>query len=383
MREVSTKIVTALTPLPTLTNVQSGVSQLTSQVTISPDPTKSPLGNTVLVGSQIRNLLQGQNIGTICFSNGQELEIRLTLPRLDNTTNVDQYVNNLKQLTVVEGVKLGDIARVERVESVNVVSRINQAAATTIKATINTDDTGGVSSDALEKAQSLTLPAGVTVSLSGSGQQQNEAFGGLFAAIAVAIGLVYIVMVITFGSLLEPFAILFSLPLAFIGAIGALVVTQRALGLPALIGLLLLIGIVVTNAIVLLDLVKQLRDKGYTRNEALLQAGRTRLRPILMTAIATILALMPLALGFNEGSIIAAELGTVVIGGLLTSTLLTLLVVPVVYSLLEGGKERLGRLFNRNGDSTNSGELDKSLDINKLLEETQEVEGSYPTNKSF
>jgi multidrug efflux pump subunit AcrB len=158
-----------------------------------------------------------------------------------------------------------------------------------------------------------------------------------------AVALVYIVLVISFGSLLEPFAILFSLPMALIGALLALVITQRALGLPAMIGILMLIGIVVTNAIVLIDLVNQLRKQGYERNEALIIGGRTRLRPILMTAVATILALMPLALGLSEGAIIAAELGTVVIGGLFSSTLLTLVVVPVVYSLLEGFKGRLIR----------------------------------------
>ena len=159
----------------------------------------------------------------------------------------------------------------------------------------------------------------------------------------MAVALVYIVMVLVFGSLLEPFAILFSLPLALIGALGGLVVTHRALGLPAMIGMLMLIGIVVTNAIVLIDLVNQLRSKGWAETKPCLLAGRNRARPILMTAVATILALMPLALGFSEGSIIAAELGTVVIGGLLTSTLVTLVVVPVVYSLLEGAKGRLTR----------------------------------------
>jgi multidrug efflux pump subunit AcrB len=166
----------------------------------------------------------------------------------------------------------------------------------------------------------------------------------------VAVALVYIVMVLVFGSLLEPFAILFSLPLALIGALGGLIVTHRALGLPAMIGLLMLIGIVVTNAIVLVDLVNQLRKQGHELKEALITAGRNRVRPILMTAVATILALMPLALGFSEGSIIAAELGTVVIGGLLTSTLLTLVVVPVVYSLLEGLKGRIYRRFGRRHD---------------------------------
>jgi hydrophobic/amphiphilic exporter-1 (mainly G- bacteria), HAE1 family len=186
------------------------------------------------------------------------------------------------------------------------------------------------------------LPNGVTVSQAGVGQQQAEAFAALGFAMLAAIALVYIIMVITFGSLLVPFTILFSLPLALIGALTALFVTQRALGLPSLIGMLMLIGIVVTNAIVLLDLVQHLREQGKSVNEALLQGGRTRVRPIIMTAVATILALLPLAAGISGGgTIIAAELGTVVIGGLLSSTFLTLLVIPVIYSLLEGLKARI------------------------------------------
>jgi hydrophobic/amphiphilic exporter-1 (mainly G- bacteria), HAE1 family len=159
----------------------------------------------------------------------------------------------------------------------------------------------------------------------------------------VAILLVYVMMVLTFNSLVTPFIILFSLPLALIGAFVALYVTDRPIGVSALIGFLMLIGIVVTNAIVLLDLVERLRERGMSTKDALIEGGRTRVRPILMTAIATILALIPLAAGFNQGSIIAAELGTVVIGGLFSSTFLTLLVIPVLYSLVDGAKVRLSR----------------------------------------
>jgi HAE1 family hydrophobic/amphiphilic exporter-1 len=148
-------------------------------------------------------------------------------------------------------------------------------------------------------------------------------------------------MVLTFSSLVTPFIILFSLPLATIGAFPALLLTGRPIGLSALIGFLMLIGIVVTNAIVLLDLVERHRKEGMPVREALIRGGHTRIRPILMTAIATILALVPLAAGFNEGSIIAAELGTVVIGGLLSSTVLTLLVIPALYSLVARLRGRL------------------------------------------
>ena len=183
-----------------------------------------------------------------------------------------------------------------------------------------------------------TIPHGVDVRLAGVTQQQSEAFGGLFVSMGVAILVVYVAMVLTFNSLITPFIILFSLPLATIGAFPALYVTGKPLGVSALIGFLMLIGIVVTNAIVLLDLVERLRSQGMSTNDALIEGGRTRVRPILMTAIATILALIPLAAGFNQGSIIAAELGTVVIGGLFSSTFLTLLVIPVVYSLVDGGQ---------------------------------------------
>jgi HAE1 family hydrophobic/amphiphilic exporter-1 len=165
----------------------------------------------------------------------------------------------------------------------------------------------------------------------------------------VAVVLVYVMMVLTFNSLITPFIILFSLPLATIGAFPALFITGRPIGISALIGFLMLIGIVVTNAIVLLDLVERLRRQGETADEALIEGGRTRVRPILMTAIATILALMPLAAGLNEGSIIAAELGTVVIGGLFSSTFLTLIVIPVVYSLVDGGKIGISKRLRRGG----------------------------------
>ncbi len=182
------------------------------------------------------------------------------------------------------------------------------------------------------------IPAGVTITLAGVTEQMNEAFGNLFVSMGVAILLVYVMMVLTFNSLVTPFIILFSLPLALIGAFPALYLTGKPIGVSALIGFLMLIGIVVTNAIVLLDLVERLRSEGHSTKDALIEGGRTRVRPILMTAIATILALIPLAAGLSEGSIIAAELGTVVIGGLFSSTFLTLLVIPVLYSLVDGGQ---------------------------------------------
>ena len=210
-------------------------------------------------------------------------------------------------------VPLSAIADVDEAEVQSRITRIDEAPSATISAVITSGDTGATSIAVQAAIDELeadgTIPPSAEVEIGGVLAQQAEAFSGLFAAMGIAILLVYLMMVLAFNSLVTPFIILFSLPLATIGAFPALLITDRPIGLSALIGFLMLIGIVVTNAIVLLDLVERLRAEGYSTYEALIRGGHTRLRPILMTAIATILALVPLAAGFNEGSIIAAELG--------------------------------------------------------------------------
>lgn len=170
---------------------------------------------------------------------------------------------------------------------------------------------------------------------------QDEAFVNLGLAMLAAIAIVFMLLVGTFRSLAQPLILLVSVPFAATGAIGLLLVTGTPMGVPAMIGMLMLIGIVVTNAIVLIDLINQYRAQGYGVVDAVLEGGRHRLRPILMTALATIFALLPMALGVTgEGGFIAQPLAVVVIGGLITSTLLTLLLVPTLYALLELRKER-------------------------------------------
>ncbi len=194
-----------------------------------------------------------------------------------------------------------------------------------------------------KEVRKLNLPAGVTVGSGVQAQSQTQALQNLGTALLIAIGLVYLVMLIWSGSLLNPLVILFSLPLAAIGAILALFLTGKPIGITSLIGMLMLIGIVVTNAVVLLDLIEQYRRKGLTVYDSVLQAGRVRVRPIMMTAIATIMALFPLALSAGNDSFLTSDLAVVVMGGLFTSTMLTLLVVPVVYSLVSGLRNRLSR----------------------------------------
>ncbi len=172
-------------------------------------------------------------------------------------------------------------------------------------------------------------------------EDQDEAFANLGLAMLAAIAIVFMLLVATFRSLVQPLILLVSIPFAATGAIGLLAATGTPMGVPAMIGMLMLIGIVVTNAIVLIDLINQYRSQGYGVVEAVVEGGRHRLRPILMTALATIFALLPMALGVTgEGGFIAQPLAVVVIGGLITSTMLTLLLVPTLYATVELRKER-------------------------------------------
>ncbi len=339
-------VVDALKGNPDLINVKSDLAKGTPAVTVAVDPNKASGAGmtTAQVAGAVRAVLVPQKVTRIQPDGAAAVDLYV---RIDPASVGS--VDALSKLLVGTGrpVPLGTIADVRQEDAQGSVTRIDQEPASSISAEITSEDTGAVSLAVQKSIDALRadgkIPPGVEVRLAGVTQQQNTAFSGLFVSMGVAILLVYVMLVLTFNSLVTPFVILFSLPLATIGAFPALFLTHRPIGISALIGFLMLIGIVVTNAIVLLDLVERLRREGESTTEALVEGGRTRVRPILMTAIATMLALLPLAAGFNQGSIIAAELGTVVIGGLFSSTFLTLIVVPVVYSLVDGAKQRTRR----------------------------------------
>lgn len=219
------------------------------------------------------------------------------------------------------------------------IYRYNRNESVRITGKITSENVQQVSMMVDQEIDGLGLPEGVTVSKGGAAEDIQEAFTKMGVAMLASVILVYLVMLITMRSFIGPFVIVFSLPLASIGALAALFITQRTLGLPALIGMLMLIGLVVTNAIVLIAFVEQLRERGYKLYDALIEGCRIRMRPILMTALTTIFALMPLAIVTDhQATIIGAELATVVIGGLATSTFLTLIVIPVIYSVFRREK---------------------------------------------
>ncbi|ASO21338.1 HAE1 family hydrophobic/amphiphilic exporter-1 [Actinoalloteichus hoggarensis] len=233
-------------------------------------------------------------------------------------------------------ITLGDIATVEEVSAATSITRQDGQRSATVSASLAAEDLGSVNSELRTRIDGLDVPPGIEVTIGGVSADQDEAFADLGLALLLAVAIVYVVMVATFRSLLQPLLLLVSVPFAATGALGLLVLTGTPLGVPALIGMLMLIGIVVTNAIVLIDLVNQVRRSGRSIVESIIEGSRQRLRPILMTALATICALVPMSLGITGGGVfISQPLAIVVIGGLFSSTLLTLVLVPVLYSLTE------------------------------------------------
>ncbi|MFI2296502.1 efflux RND transporter permease subunit [Isoptericola sp. NPDC019571] len=254
-------------------------------------------------------------------------------------------IEDLEVPTATGTVPLTDVATVEKVDVPTSISRTDGQRSATVSVTPETQDVGTLSADITAATDDLDLPAGATVEIGGVAADQADAFSDLGLALVAAIAIVYLVMVATFGSLVQPLILLVSVPFSATGALLALLATDTPLGVPALIGVLMLVGIVVSNAIVLIDLINQYRDPahGHPRSldEAVREGARKRLRPIVMTALATIFALTPMAIGLTGGgSFISQPLALVVIGGLISSTLLTLFVVPVLYELIERRKER-------------------------------------------
>jgi HAE1 family hydrophobic/amphiphilic exporter-1 len=345
-------------------NATSDASAVAPTVFATVDPAKAALyGLTAAqVGQQVRAALAGQTpiqITTTDVNSGQPTDVVVQVdtaslkgPQGVNLANFPIFYTGAGGSRVVP---LGQIATISIQQSQVVVKRVGGQPSVTISADISGQNTGKVSADLQKKIGDLNLPGGIAVSYGGITSQLSTGFSGLLLALLAAVVLVYVLMVLTFGSLLDPFILLFALPLAAIGAFPALLVSGRTLSISAMIGLLMLVGIVVTNAIVLIDMVKQRERQGVPTREALLAGGRIRVRPILMTAVATILATLPEAIGSSNGSFIAGDLGTVVVGGLLSSTLLTLLVIPVLYSLVSGMKRRLGFRPPQDGDEDEEG----------------------------
>lgn len=261
---------------------------------------------------------------------------------------------DLAQLPIAVGsgpnaslIPLEQVARIRSDLGPAVINHLNRDNVIKVQANVAGRSLSEVTNEITAKTKDITLPPGVTLSSGGQVEQQNEVFTSIFVALGVAVALMYLILVVQFGSFLDPVAILISLPLSLIGVMGALAITGHTINLMSLIGVILLCGIVAKNAILLIDFAKFSREKnGMPLREALIEAGAIRLRPILMTTFALIAGMIPVALGRGEGAQFRAPLGVAVIGGVITSTILTLLVIPTFYEIFDNMR---GGLLRRVG----------------------------------
>jgi HAE1 family hydrophobic/amphiphilic exporter-1 len=337
LKEANDVVLAEMQTVEGLADVTSNLSEGRPSATIVVDQAKAAAaGVTPATLSQYLTLiLNGYPLGTVPTDLGtlpaQVMVGEITVPPLPGA--VSKALAAIPVAGTAGMVPLDSIAKVAEVKAPVQVTHVDGARTASVTAT-SVENNIGASSSAVTKAlDGIELPEGASWELGGATEATNDVFRTLGIAMLIAILLVYIIMVATFHSLLNPLILLVSIPFAAVGAVLALVITGTSLGMPSLVGLLMLIGIVVTNAIVLLDLVEQFRRKGMDARTAVIEGGRRRLRPILMTAVATILALVPMALGFGGegGGFLSTPLAVVVIGGLFTSTFLTLILVPVLY----------------------------------------------------
>ncbi|MEU0797270.1 efflux RND transporter permease subunit [Amycolatopsis sp. NPDC005961] len=339
LKPASDQIVQALGGVSGLTEVSSDLAVGSPRVQVEVDDAAAAARglSASTIGQVANQAIAGRTVTQLPVG-GQRTDIVLRAGTAPAT--VDQ-VKGLQIPGPTGVVRLDEVAKVSTVDGPASVHRTGGDLSTTVTAKNTGDNLSKTTADIQSKLDGLTFTGGASYSLGGVSQDQQEAFSNLFLALLAAIAIVFLIMVATFRSLIQPLILLVSIPFAATGAIGLLLATGTALGLPALIGMLMLVGIVVTNAIVLIDLINQYRAEGMSVADAVTEGGRRRLRPILMTAAATIFALVPMALGITgQGGFIGQPLAIVVIGGLVSSTLLTLVLVPTLYTMVETRKER-------------------------------------------
>ena len=291
----------------------------------------------IAIGGIVSSAMKPSSIGKV---NLDGVSTAIYVVKTDLADTVAE-VKNISIPTATGPVRLSTLADIEEVEVPTAISTEKGDRSAKVSIAPTGDNLGAITADVTKRLAGVELPAGVTATIGGVSASQADSFSQLGVALLAAIAIVFIVMVATFSSIVQPLILLISIPFAATGAIGFLLATDTPLGVSAIIGMLLLVGVVVTNAIVLIDLINHYRREGKPTQQAIMDGARQRLRPILMTALATIFALTPLAVGLTgSGGFISQPLAIVVIGGLFSSTVLTLVIVPVLYWLVEGRKER-------------------------------------------
>ncbi|HAE91306.1 MAG TPA: multidrug ABC transporter, partial [Tissierella sp.] len=309
-----------------------------------------------LTTSQIASAIRGGASGTIVAKykdEGDELDIVVRA-----TEDITESLSNLGQLDITTpsgiNIPISQVADISIVKGPIQINREDQERVVTVTSQITGRDLRSISLDIEKELKNYEFPSGYSYKIGGENEQMIDAFKQLLLALILAIILIYMVMAAQFESLINPFIIMFTIPLAFGGGLLGLFITRKSFGVTAFIGIIMLAGIVVNNGIVLIDYINTLRQEGKERFEAITTAGPIRLRPILMTTLTTILGLVPLALGIGEGAEMQAPMAVVVISGLTLSTVLTLVFVPVLYTVFDDFsikmKSRIKRLRKSNSN---------------------------------
>jgi len=311
----------------------------------------SDLGLTVQqIGAALRPFVGGDTTSNWLAPDGQNYEVNVQLPKSGR-----EKVADLADLTVASShltadgkpvmVPLRQVVEFVQSSSPQVIKRQDLQRRVGIYANVEGRPAGDVGSEVQDLVKKIELPAGYRFDIGGQTQNMQESFGAAVAALGIAVIFIYLVLASQFGSFLQPVAIMLSLPLSLIGVFAALLVTGSTLNIFSIIGFIMLMGLVTKNAILLVDFANQAQRQGMTQGEAIRAAGQVRLRPILMTSLAMIFGMLPMAIGVGEGGEFQAPMGRAVMGGIITSTLLTLVVVPVAYSYLDAWGKRAARFL--------------------------------------
>ncbi|MBY6178582.1 efflux RND transporter permease subunit [Staphylococcus warneri] len=341
------KIESTMKDVKGINNVKSDLSETYQQYEVKVDQNKAA-DNGISASQLAMNLNENlpEKTVTTVKENGKKIDVKV---KQNKQTDWSQNkLENIKLKKPTGGtIKLSEIAKLEKSSTPSKLTQEDGDYSTTVSGKITNSDVGGTSQKVMSKVNKMDKPHGVKVNVGGATDDINSAMTQLAIAMLAAIIIVYLILVITFKGGLAPFTILFSLPFTIVGVVLSLVITGETISVPSLIGMLMLIGIVVTNAIVLIDRVINNEKSGMDMKSALIEAGGTRIRPILMTAIATIGALVPLLFGEDSSILISKGMAATVIGGLISSTILTLIVVPVIYEILFTLKDKIYRKLNR------------------------------------
>ncbi|UOQ87056.1 efflux RND transporter permease subunit [Gracilibacillus salinarum] len=347
LKELSDQVLTVLEDVEGVYNPTSSLSDTQPEMMVEVDrELASQYGLTYQeVMSQVQTAMTGQTVMQY-REEGEEMNVTLQYPE-DETSTINDLENLEIQNQQGTTIPLSTIAEFEQVQSAATISRENQQRQVNITSGIEGSDLGTVSQNVEDALNSMHFPEEYDYSIGGQAEDMTEAFADLSLALILSIFLVYAVMAVQFENFLHPLVIMFSMPATAVGVFGGLFITGLPLSITAFIGVIMLAGIVVNNAIVLVDYINILRDRGIDRYEAIVEAGKTRLRPILMTTLTTILAMVPLALGYGEGAEMQQPMAVTVIFGLAVSSIFTLVLIPVVYTYFDSVSMRVKGWFTK------------------------------------